>query len=280
MKQFWILLGLLMPIFLQAQSGWTRAPKSWLVKFDVSHFSSDRYYNPTGNVLITNVFRQTSFNIYGEYGLLEKLTLLVQAPLLRLNSFETTRTVAGVGDLRLEAKYRLTGHQFPVSISVAPEIPTGRANANAQNKTSPIERINLPTGDGEWNVWTTLAASKSWGKWYSSAFTAYNFRTEYDDKKFRDLYQFGAEIGYHPWRPLWLNAKLRAQFSNGDSQHPDLAFVRGDATTYTLFSTEALYKLSRQWSISVTYLTGNEWIVRSQNIYIAPFFSLGVMYER
>lgn len=279
MKQLWIITGLLIPTFLQAQSGWTRAPKSWLLKLDASHLNADQYYNPAGNALTTSAFRQTSFNLYGEYGVLEKLTVIVQAPLLRLNSFETTRTVAGLGDLRLEAKYRLTGNIFPVSISIAPEIPTGRANALAQNKQSPIDRINLPTGDGEWNVWTTLAASKSWGKWYGSAFSAYNFRSQYEGKEFRDLYQFGAEIGFHPWRPLWLNAKLRAQFSDGKSQHPDLGFVRGDATTYTLFSTEALYKLSRQWSISATFLTGNDWIAPFQNIYIAPFFSLGVMYE-
>jgi len=268
------------PYFLMAQSGWTRSFKSWFVKVDASHFASDRYYNPNGEELITSTFRQTSFNLYGEYGFRPRLTFIIQAPLLRLNSFETTEVVAGIGDLRLEAKYRLTGNQLPVSISIAPEFPTGRANAFAANKMFPDDQINLPTGDGEFNVWTTLAASKSWGKMYLSAFTAYDFRGKYEGKKFRNLYQFGAEIGYNPWQPLWLNAKIRAQFSDGESQNTDLGFVRGDGTTYTLTSVEAFYKINPNWGVSATILSGNNWIAAFRNIYIAPFLSLGVVYER
>ena len=198
---------------------------------------------------------------------------------MRLNSFETTEIAAGIGDLRLEAKYRLTSNRFPVSVSIAPELPTGRANAYAANKTFPEDRINLPTGDGEFNVWATLAASKSFGKFYASAFTAYDFRTKYEGKKFRDLYQFGAEIGYNPWKPLWINAKIRAQYSNGTSLFPELGFVRGDATTYTLVSSEAFYKINKNWGVSVTYLSGGNWIAPFKNIYIAPYFSVGAIYE-
>jgi len=270
----------LCPYFLFAQSGWTRAHKSLFLKLDASYLATDNYYNPNGDQIKTSIFRQTSYNFYGEYGFRPRLTFIIQAPLLRLNSFETTEVVAGIGDLRMEAKYRLTGNQFPVSVSVAPEIPTGRANAFAANKTFPDDRINLPTGDGEFNVWTTLAASKSLGKIYVSAFTAYNFRGEYQDKKFRNLYQFGAEIGFNPWRPLWLNTKIRAQFSDGKSEHPELGFVRGDGTTYTLISVEGFYKITPQWGLTATYLSGGNWIAPFRNIYAAPYFSVGLVYER
>lgn len=280
MKNIFLVSLVCCPLFLMAQGGWTRAPKSWFIKFDASHLNSDRYINPLGEELKTSAFRQTSFSLYGEYGFRKRLTFIVQAPLLRLHSFETTHVAAGIGDLRLEAKYRLTSNRFPVSVSIAPELPTGRANAYAANKTIPDDRINLPTGDGEFNVWSTLAASKSFGKLYVSAFTAYNFRTQYAGKKFRDLYQFGAEIGYNPWKPLWINAKLRAQYSNGASRHPELGFVRGDATTYTLASAEALYKINKNWGVSATYLTGGDWIAPSRNIYLSPYFSIGVVYER
>ena len=263
-----------------AQGGWTRAPKGYFVKLDASYLNATKYFNPNGTGITTNAFRQTSFSLYGEYGFNKRFTLIVQAPLVRLNSFETSSTVAGFGDLRLEAKYRLSGNKFPIAISIAPEIPTGRANAYAINKDFPADRINLPTGDGEFNIWTTLAASKSFGKCYASAFGAYNFRTKYKGLAFRDLYQFGAEIGYNPWKPLWINAKLRAQFSNGESQHPELGFVRGDGTTYTLASAEAFYKINKRWGLALTYLTGGDWIAPLKNIYVAPYFSLGVVYER
>ncbi len=280
MKKIILLSLALWPAFLTAQSGWTRPQKGLFLKLDGSFFSSDQYYNPEGDGLTTSEFRQNSLNLYGEYGFRDRLTFIVQAPLLRFNSFETTETVAGFGDLRLEAKYRLTSNDFPVAVSIAPEIPTGRANAYAANKEFPDDQINLPTGDGEFNVWATLAASKSFGKVYASAFAAYDFRTKYEGEKFRDLYQFGAEVGFNPWKPLWLNAKLRAQFSNGESQSPELSFLRGDGTTYTLASAEAFYKINKNWGVAATYLTGGDWIAPFRNIYIAPYFSVGVVYER
>jgi len=280
MKKIILFTLALWPLMLSAQSGWTRAQKAWFLKIDASQLRAERYYNPNGDELTTNTFTQTSFNLYGEYGFRPRLTFIVQAPLLRLNRFETTHSTAGFGDLRLEAKYRFTGNRLPVSVSIAPELPTGRANAYAVNREFPSDRINLPTGDGEFNVWATLAASKSFGKLYASTFTAYNFRTKYEGKKFRNLYQFGAEIGFHPWKPLWLNAKLRAQFSEGRSRHPDLGFVRGDGTTYTLASMEALYKINKKWGISAAYLSGGDWIAPFRNIYIAPYFSVGAVYEQ
>jgi len=280
MKKILLLSLALFPVFAMAQSGWTRAPKSLFIKLDGSYLDATRYYNLNGVELSTSAFRQATLNLYGEYGFRKRLTFIAQAPLLRLNSFKTTNTVAGIGDLRLEAKYRLTGNKLPVSISLAPELPTGHANAFAENKDFPEDRINLPTGDGEFNVWATLAASRSFGKFYASAFAAYDFRTRYEGKKFRDLYQFGAEIGYNPLERLWVNAKLRAQFSDGKSQHPELGFVRGDATTYTLLSVEGFYKISENWGFAVTYLTGGGWIAPFRNIYTAPYLSVGIVYER
>ncbi len=280
MKKTGLIALAVWPIFAIGQSGWTRPLEGWFVKLDGSYLNADRYFNPDGEELNTSAFRQTSFNLYAEYGFRDRLTFILQAPLLRLNSFETTNTVAGFGDLRLEAKYRLTNNELPISISIAPELPTGRANAYASNMAFPEDRINLPTGDGEFNLWTTLAASKSFGKLYATTFAAYNFRTKYEGKQFRDLYQFGAEIGYNPLKSLWVNAKLRAQFSNGKSQFPELGFVRGDGTTYTLVSVEAFYKVNKNWGFAATGLSGANWIVPFRNIYVAPYFSVGVIYER
>jgi hypothetical protein len=270
-----------LPALAIAQSGWTRAQGSFFGKLDFSRMAAKSYYTPTGNKLTTNAFHQNSFNFYGEYGLKKRWTIIAAAPLFRTNAFETTEPVSGMGDLRLELKYRLTKDtKIPVALSIAPELPTGRRNATSKSKTVPGEQINLPTGDGEFNIWSTLAASKSFGKLYASAFAAYNFRTEYKGLAFRDQYQFGIEGGWNPVRKLWVNAKLRAQFATGENIHPELGFVRGDGTTYTLLSTEAFYKITKNWGLSAAYLTGGDWIAPLKNIYVAPFFSIGVVYEK
>jgi hypothetical protein len=263
-----------------AQGGWTRQKKAAFIKLDYSLLSATKYYTPLGNELTTNRFKQSTVQLYTEYGVTDRFTVIGALPLLKLNRFETTETVAGIGDFKLEAKYRLTSNDLPISVSIAPELPTGRKNAFSNNLTIPGDFINLPTGDGELNIHTTLAASKSFGKWYGSAFTAYNFRTKYEGKSFRDLYQAGLEMGVNPITPLWLNVKLRSQWSVGTSKHPDLGFVRGDGTTYTLISAEAFYKISKKFGVSLTGLSGTNLISPFKNIYIAPYFSVGVVYER
>lgn len=273
--------GLILPQIVFGQSGWTRQKGGVFAKIDFSRLAAGQYYSPTGAKLSTNTFHQNSLNFYGEYGWKPRWTIIAALPLLRQNAFDGTEPVFGAGDLRLELKYRLTKNsKLPVSLSIAPELPTGRRNAFSNSKTVAGEKINLPTGDGEFNVWTTLAASKSFGKLYGSAFAAYNFRTKFEGLPFRNLYQFGIEGGWNPVRPLWLNAKLRAQFSSGESIHPELGFVRGDATTYTLASAEALYKFHKNWGLTATYLTGGGWIAPLRNIYVAPYFSVGVVYEK
>ncbi len=276
-----ILTSLLVPYLAFGQSGWTRSPGSFFVKLDFLSFAADNYFTPTGAQLSTNTFKQNSFNFYGEYGWKNRWTVIASMPLLRQNAFDGTEPVAGIGDLQLELKYRLTkNNQIPLALSIAPELPTGRRNAFSKSKTVPGEQINLPTGDGEFNLWTTLAASKSFGKIYVSGFGAYNFRTKYKGLGFRDLYQFGIEGGWNPLDRLWLNAKLRAQFASGESQHPELGFVRGDGTTYTLVSAEALFKFNKNWGASATFLTGGDWPAPLKNIYVASYFSIGVVYEK
>jgi hypothetical protein len=286
MRHFFLKLlvaaALALPAEAWGQSGWTRAQGSFFGKLDLSQLATGAYYAPTGAALQTNTFRQTSLNFYGEYGWKPRWTLIAALPLLRRNSFEGTEPVLGMGDLRLELKYRLTGDggRIPVALSIAPELPTGRRNAFSESKAIAGERINLPTGDGEFNLWATLAASRSFGKWYASAFGAYNFRTAYQGLGFRDQYQLGLEGGWNPLRGLWLNTKLRAQFATGESKHPELGFARGDGTTYTLLSAEAFYKVGPRWGIAATYLTGGGWVAPLKNIYAAPYFSVGVVYER
>ncbi len=275
------IIGLLLSVNAMAQSGWTRSKGSFFGKLDFSHLSANTFYTPQGVALETSTFRQSSLNWFGEYGISDRWTLITSMPLLRSNSFETTESVYGMGDLKLEFKYRLfSDSNWPVAVSIAPEIPIGRRNAFASSKDNPQDRINLPTGDGEFNIWGTIAASKSIGKAYFSAYGAYNFRTQYEGLSFRDLYQFGVEFGVNPIHNLWLNTKLRAQFSTGESQYPELGFVRGDGTTYTLYSIEAFYKFSKNIGMAATFLSGSDFISPYRNIYIAPFFSLGIIYEK
>ena len=143
-----------------AQSGWAKEKDEVFAKLSYSYFQSDMYFNLLGGELKTSEFQQQAVSLYGEYGLTKSITLLMDWPAFKLQGFETTESVGGVGDLKLGVKYALP-IKLPVTISIIPEFPIAQANKFAQNKANSMDNANLPTGDGEFNIYSILAVSHS-----------------------------------------------------------------------------------------------------------------------
>lgn len=276
---FALLIIFLQHSHLNAQSGWTKPKGEGYFQLSYQYFASDQYYNLSGNKLETNQFQQQSIALYAEYGLLDQLTLITQFPIQTFNSFETTETVSGIGDLRVELKYALPVN-FPVAISVAPELPTAKANNFAQNKEIAFDRINLPAGDGEFNLWSTLVASHSFKNLplYASLFVAYNLRTSYEGNEFSDQMHLGAEVGYKILDKVWVNARLNALASVENVQQVR-DFVRGDGAEYRAYSFGILAPVYKNFSINLSYRNFNDWIFSRKNIYSSGIFGAGIIYE-
>lgn len=281
MKYISLLLALCFMAFgIQAQSGWTRKKKSYFIKTSFNLFSSDKYYNPDGEKLITARFRQQSISVYGEYGISDRLNVIVNFPLLKINSFETSEPVTGIGDLKVEFKYSLLTKNIPLTFGVAPEFPTGSANKYSKSKINSIDQINLPTGDGEFNIWNTLAASHSFYPVaaYLSVSSAYNYRTQYRGFRFRDQLKFNIEAGYKLLDKVWLNGIVSAQTSVGRPTGTT-DFVRGEGTEYTAVSFGAAYEFIKYWSLSLQAWSYADFVFDRKNIYSSPTYSIGVFYE-
>ncbi|MBK6266580.1 hypothetical protein JKA74_16155 [Marivirga sp. S37H4] len=282
MKKLITIISLLIfinQIQLLAQSGWTKPRGEGFFQLSYLFFESDQYFNLMGNQLTTNTFQQQSIILYGEYGITKNFTLITNFPIHTFNKFESTETASGIGDLRLEIKYALPVN-FPLSVSIAPELPTAKANNFAQNKQNSFDRINLPAGDGEFNVWTTIAASKSLNDipFYSSVFASYNYRTSYNEIDFSDQFRIGAEIGYKIANKVWLNARINGLKS---VREVEIAtdFVRGDGAEFTTVGLGLLVPLKNNWGINLNYTSGNDWIFKKKNIYAAGIFGMGIIYE-
>lgn len=275
-----ILLAIFSLIDVSAQSGWTRKKNTYFIKTAFNFFSSSDYYQTDGKKNIGTQFNQQSLTLYGEYGISDRLTGIINFPMLKLNSFENTEVVSGIGDLKLEVKYALLRKNIPLTIAVAPEFPTGSKNNYAQNKVSAIDQINLPTGDGEFNVWTTLAASHSFHPVpaYVNISTAYNYRTQYNGFTFRDQAKFNFEAGYKLLDKIWFNGTISAQTSVGKS-NGTTDFVRGEGTEFTAFGIGASYEFVKHWSVSLQTWGYSDFIFERKNIYSAPTYSVGVFYE-
>ena len=266
---------------LIAQSGWTKEKTEGFYQLSFQSMKSSNYYSLEGNLLETNQFTQQSLVFYGEYGVTDNFTIIANWPLQTWNGFETTESVSGLGDLRLELKHALLKKYFPLSISVAPELPIGKANHFAKSKVNDFEQINLPSGDGEFNIWTTLATSFALPTFplYGNFFGSYNFRTEYEGVSFSDQLAIGAEIGYHIADFVWVNARLNA-LKSVDAIPVATDFVRGDGSEYTGYSFGASVPVYKNIHLSLNYRNYNDWIFKRKNIYSSGVFGLGIYYER
>ncbi len=265
-----------------AESGFTRQQNSAYAKLAVTSFRSNRFFDLSGNLNNGGEdLRLRSLALYAEYGVLDSLTVSVDWQALRVNSFENTSRVTGTGDLRLGFKYGLTFGAHHVAAVVAPEFPTGDPDAQVfQSSTlasgEVVQRgIGLPTGDGEFNLWTRLAYSLSLHRirsWVSADFGV-NWRT----KGFAHQMNFGAELGHSLFDYAWLKATFRGQIVPSSDLRTDVGFIFGEGTEYLSVGAGVGIPIPRT-PLAVTFdweqIVGGE-----QNVYAGPLFVVGVSFE-
>lgn len=264
-----------------AQNGWTRDAKGLYAQASVSAFSSKNYYNTSGTLFNGgSTFQSQMLSLYGEYGVTNRLTVIGDLPVLMVNSFNTTEPVLGIGSAIVGLKYGLS-KKFPLSIQADFDIPTDDginfSNSREPNAIGIIERINLPTSDGEFNIRTILAASKSFnkGKSFASIFGGVNFRTE----SFSDQLQAGIELGHLFFDKIYLIGKLRIQDKLESNSPSTGSFLYGEGTTFTNYNFTAIYKLNSKWRLIAGYSDFEDFIVKKRNIYDGAMYSLGAAYE-
>ena len=264
-----------------SQSGFTREKKNLFVKADYQFYNSEDYNNNSGTKIKTSKFSQKTFSLYGEYGISNRFAINANIPFFRLNGYETTNTVGGFGDVAVELKYALKKGKFPIALSIAPSLPTGTKQLLANSKTNSFDRIDLPSGDGEFNVWTTAAISHSFypKPMYASAFTSFNYRTKYKERNFQNQFQTGIEFGYKFVNKLWLSGKVFVL--TGVGPQPVFAdFIRGDGSSFTGVTINTMYELGKHLGLTAQYFRCNSLIVDARNNYAAGTFSFGVTYIR
>ena len=268
-----------LPFLGTAQSGWTKSADEAFFKLSYLHFQSDDYHSLSGDQIQTTMFTQQAIGFYGEYGVTDRLTVIADWPMIKWQGFESTETVAGTGDLKLGVKYAIS-KKLPISLSIIPELPIARANKYAENDNPDFGNINLPTGDGELNIYSTLAISSSLHPIpaYINLYGTFNYRTRYEDVNLSHQLIEGLELGYNPLKPVWIKAGLKLQQTIGDDVAV-VSFVRGEGTEYSSFYAGAFYKLDSEWGVDLTYFGYLDGPVESINVYQGSVFSVGVTYE-
>lgn len=262
-----------------AQSGWTREKGELWTQASASPWTSRNYINPAGQKLITTPYQQADFSSYLEYGLLKRLTVITNFPFYKLQRYTNTEVVSGIGDLRLELKYGLLRRNYPVSFAVAAELPTGNTLAVARQLENPIFSINLPLGDGEFNVWSTLAASHSFNaSSFMSLYFGYNLRTRYKNESFNDQLKPGFELGKQFKGKYWVILKGNCLIPTG-SNHQSVDFIRQNGTSYSLYSLFILAPVYKGLGFTLQGSLFADFPVKRQNLYSSPILTAGIFYH-
>jgi len=273
----WVLLalGLLAAAPARAGGGWTRKQKKGYVKAGLTTVSTDRYHPLTGGTITTARFRQQVYSVYGEYGLTDRLEATLNFPVFRRASFPDLSAGQGVGDPEIGLRYGVLTGRWPLAVGVAEEAPLGNPNVFGVSAADPSVYLRLPTGDGEWNVWTRAALSHSLGPLpaFFTLSAGYNKRTG----GFTDQYSYGAQLGYKLLDKLWLTATERTL---DNVRAPDLAkfgtIGLGEGVAYSTAGPGASYNFTKSLSATADWAAG---FGKLRNVYSGNQYTVGVAWE-
>lgn len=251
----------------------------WWTVFD-QHYTDAGLLDPN---VTTGIFNTT---FYGEYGVTDRFTTLLNAPLFSRNYVNNLRSVTtgeliqsgdavnSIGDIDLGFKYGLTkpGSKFPVAATVILGLPTGRSSAGIQD--------NLQTGDGEFNQILQIETGTSFrlGKnvnSYASAYLGVNNRSN----GFSEELRYGLEWGFGlADQRLWLIGRLNTveSFKNGETAATVTSTsIFANNTEFSGVALEAAYYIKGRWGVSASVAGA----FRGEIIAAAPAYSVGVFYD-
>ncbi|MET4073930.1 hypothetical protein [Hymenobacter sp. UYCo722] len=267
--------GLLAATPAQAGGGWTRLQGHGYAKVGLTLANTDKYHPLQGGTVSTAQFRQQVYSLYGEYGLTNRLEATLNFPFFRRATFPETSPGQGVGDPEFGLRYGVLTGKWPLAVQVAAQAPLGNPNKRGIYQNDPANFVFLPTGNGQWNIWTRAALSHTLGT-LPAFFTleaGYNLRTG----GFTNQYTLGAQLGYKLFDKLWLTANLRTL---DNVRTPDPSKLNkiglGEGVAYSAASLGASYNFTKHLAATADVAAG---FGKLRNVYSGLQTTFGVAVE-
>lgn len=215
MKKLSILL-LFFSVNLIAQSPWTKKKNEGYVQLSFTTISNyDALYgNPDYST--NRKINDNTLQLYGEYGLSDKTTLIASVPLKMVKSgalvqpvsFTTEESKTSLGNIQIGVKHNFYNKKW---------LLTGQLTVEANTSSFSIAS-GLRTGYDAWTVTPLFIAGRGFDRWYIQASTGFDIRTN----DYSSTYKLGGEIGYKAIDWLWVAGFLDgvASLKNGDVALP------------------------------------------------------------
>ena len=274
MRILFTALILIATMFTSYGQAWTKEKGKFYAKIGLNAINSKVVYDYNGNVVdevlhptsgdtveVPHVF-ESMIQVYGMYGLTDKITLVGSIPLKSIQQkgmIKSSRT--SLADLEFGGVYgsKTTGLRITPGFFVG--IPTGYYNAN---------ELTI-TGDGEFNFMPRIYIGKGSSKFYYTGFVGFNYRTKGRFHEIDALLEGGYTLG-----KLILIGKLQYKESlNGGEDIFSITGIYDNGQEYLSPNLSLYYKYTEKLHFSLN--VGGA--VYSRNAQAAASVNFGIAYE-
>lgn len=253
MKKFILVLVVLVSGNLIAQSAWTQKKGKTYTQLSYSTISDyDRLFGePDYNT--ERKITDNTIQLYGEYGLTDKTTLLLNLPLKLIKTGDqvfntvpvtTATNKTALGNIEIGIKHLLYNKAFTLSGQLSIEANTSTFDDNS----------GIRTGYDAWSFTPTLNAGKSFGKMYAQAFIGGHIRTN----DYSSNFKFGAEYGIKFIQRIWVIGYLDfvSSFNNGDIILPESNLLTGlyvNNQEYSAYGVKGIVEINENFGASAGF---------------------------
>ncbi|NND79929.1 MAG: hypothetical protein HKN53_08520 [Maribacter sp.] len=261
MKKLLLLPFFLFTITLFSQGAWTKSKNEAYLQ--LSYFNIGGYTNIYGSpdYSTEREITDNTLQLFGEYGLSEKTTLLLSLPIKMIKSGDvvlegaTPITAEGskstLGNLVFGIKHQLYKKKWVLS---------GQFNIEA-NTGGFYPELGLRSGYDTWTLSPKLNVGRGFENFFVQGTTGVDIRFN----GYSSNFLFGGEVGAKPFKPLWLIAyfDLSSSFKNGDIQLPASNLATGlyvNDQEYTAYGLKVIFEINQKFGVLANYtsaLSGN-----------------------
>ena len=248
---------------LYSQSPWTKKKGGFYTQLGFSAIS--KYNEVFGNpdYYTHREITDNTFQLYGEYGISDKTTVLLNVPYKIIKTGTLTsktgfapsttqaETINTFGNIELGAKHNFYNNKWLLTGQLTIELNTGEY----------YEFSGIRTGYDAFTFTPLLNIGRSFNNYYIQAFTGLNFRTNGYSSNFK----VGSEVGYKIIDKIWFIGFLDFVFSleNGNFEVPiqnTLTSLYINDQEYTAFGLKAIGEITSKIGLTTGFggaFTGN-----------------------
>lgn len=258
--------------FSNAQGAWTQKKGEAYTQLSFTTISSYNTIFGNPDYLTEREITDNTLQLYGEYGLSDKTTLILNIPLKFIETgqlvgnatpISTANSVSSLGNIEIGLKHQFYNKKWVVA---------GQLNLEA-NTGSYDNPSGIRTGVDAWTFTPTLNVSRSFNGFYAQAFTGVNLRTN----NYSHNFKIGGEIGISPINHILLIAFLDIvqSFDNGNiilPQTNQLTALYVNNQEYTTYGLKILGEITKTFGVNAGFggaFTGN-------NVAKSPAITFGI----